>query len=148
MSRLTSEAIFSVRPLLALVVCCLFAATGCAAELRQPQSQPWAKVGRLGMVASDSAYASRAGAEVLRSGGNAVDAAVATSLALAVTRPYSTGLGGGGFFMVRLARTGEVFALDARECAPAAATPDLFTKGRERWPDAPPLSRFGGLAAA
>jgi len=148
MSRLTSEAIFSVRPLLALVVCCLFAATGCAAELRQPQSQPWAKVGRLGMVASDSAYASRAGAEVLRSGGNAVDAAVATSLALAVTRPYSTGLGGGGFFMFRLAKTGEVFVLDARECAPAAATPDLFTKSRERWPGDPPLSRFGGLAAA
>lgn len=142
-----SAAVFSIRHILVLAFSCIFTATGCA-ELSQSEARPWVRVGRLGMVASDSVYASRAGAEVLRSGGNAVDAAVATSLALAVTRPYSTGLGGGGFFMVRLTRTGEVFALDARECAPAAATPDLFTKGRERWPDAPPLSRFGGLAAA
>ncbi|HPD28922.1 MAG TPA: gamma-glutamyltransferase [Phycisphaerae bacterium] len=119
---------------------------GCGAAPPTYHARPWVKSGRQAMVASDSIHASRAGGEILRSGGNAVDAAVATSLALAVTRPYSTGLGGGGFFMVRLAATGEVFVLDARECAPAAATPDLFTKSRERWPDAPPLSRFGGLA--
>jgi gamma-glutamyltranspeptidase/glutathione hydrolase len=98
------------------------------------------------MVASDSVHASEAGAKILREGGNAIDAAVATSLALAVTRPYSTGLGGGGFFMVRLGKTGETVVLDARERAPAAATRDLYTNARRKQPDAPPLSRFGGLA--
>lgn len=131
-----------------LIVSAVLAATGCAAVRGASPGRPWVKAGLAGMVASDSVHASRAGADVLRSGGNAIDAAVATSLALAVTRPYSTGLGGGGFYMIRLGRTGEVFVLDARECAPAAATPDLYTKSRERWPDAPPLSRFGGLAVA
>ncbi|MGQ9648935.1 MAG: gamma-glutamyltransferase [Phycisphaerae bacterium] len=140
--------VFSLYPILVLVLSSGLAVSGCTVELRHCQVQPWVKIGRQAMVASDSIYASRAGAEILRAGGNAVDAAVATSLALAVTRPYSTGLGGGGFFMVRLAATSEVFVLDARECAPADATPDLFTKSRERWPDAPPLSRFGGLAVA
>ncbi len=102
--------------------------------------------GKQGMVASDSAYASRVGCEVLKSGGNAVDAAVATSLALAVTRPFSTGLGGGGFMMVRLAN-GDVFVLDARETAPAAAKPDMFVSARAASPDAPRASQYGGLAA-
>lgn len=69
------------------------------------------------MVAADHPLASRVGAEVLRSGGNAVDAAVATSLALAVTRPYSTGLGGGGFMMIKW-RGAEPIVLDYRETAP------------------------------
>lgn len=114
---------------------------------RPCQARSWVQTGRLGMVASDSVHASRAGVAILRAGGNAIDAAVATSLALAVTRPYSTGLGGGGFYLIRLGKTGEVFVLDARECAPAAATPDLYARNREQWPEAPALSRFGGLAA-
>jgi gamma-glutamyltranspeptidase / glutathione hydrolase len=130
-----------------LVVCAVLAVAGCAAAQGQVSARGWVQAGRGGMVASDSVYASRAGADVLRAGGNAIDAAVATSLALAVTRPYSTGLGGGGFYMIRLGKTGEVLVLDARECAPAAATPDLYIRSRERWPDGPPLSRFGGLAA-
>lgn len=130
-----------------LVIGCVIAAVGCAAEPLQSGDRPWVRVAHLGMVASDSVHASRAGADILRAGGNAFDAAVATSLALAVTRPYSTGLGGGGFFLIRLGKTGEVLVLDARECAPAAATPDLYVESRVRWPDAPPLSRFGGLAA-
>ncbi|NLU22357.1 MAG: gamma-glutamyltransferase [Phycisphaerae bacterium] len=127
------------------------------------ESRPWIAVGRQGMVASDSMYASQAGLEILRAGGNAIDAATATSFALAVTRPYSMGLGGGGFMLVRLGQTGEVFVLDYRECAPRAATADMFVKAREKLaqrtgpegqertsapsaPAVPAPSRYGGLA--
>lgn len=119
---------------------------GPAGQANPAALPPWVAVGHEGMVASDSPYASRAGADILRQGGNAVDAAAATSFALAVTRPYSMGLGGGGFMMVRLGRTGEVFVLDYRECAPQAATADLFVKAREKDPQGPVPSRYGGLA--
>lgn len=118
-----------------------------AGQTASPEgSRPWIAVGRQGMVASDSTYASRAGLEILRGGGNAIDAAVATSFALAVTRPYSLGLGGGGFMIVRLGKTGEVFALDYRECAPRAAAADMFVQVRRRRPQGPRPSEHGGLA--
>ena len=85
----------------------------------------WMVLGRNGAVASDSSYASEAGVEILRARGNAIDAAVAVSFALGVTRPYSTGLGGGGFMIIRSA-DGAVTVLDYRETAPAAATKDMF----------------------
>ncbi|MEQ1501199.1 MAG: gamma-glutamyltransferase [Myxococcota bacterium] len=77
------------------------------------------------MVAADHALASEAGAEALRRGGNAVDAAVAAALAAGVVQPAGSGLGGGGFAIGRLAG-GEPFALDFREVAPAAATAEMF----------------------
>ena len=78
-----------------------------------------------GMVATTDEYASRVGTEVLAAGGNAVDAAIATGLALAVVNPEAGNLGGGGFLMVRLA-DGSVHALDHREKAPIAATRDMY----------------------
>ena len=78
-----------------------------------------------GMVVSSSDLAAQAGASVLAAGGNAVDAAVATAFAVAVTQPFSAGLGGGAFALVRRP-DGEVIALDARETAPAAATRDMY----------------------
>lgn len=78
-----------------------------------------------GMVVSSSGIASDVGVQVMRQGGNAVDAAVATAFALAVTYPEAGNLGGGGFLVVRLA-SGETASLDFREKAPLAATRDMY----------------------
>jgi gamma-glutamyltranspeptidase/glutathione hydrolase len=78
-----------------------------------------------GMVVSASAIASQAGSDVLAAGGNAVDAAVATGLALAVTYPTAGNIGGGGFMVIRFP-DGRTTTLDFREKAPAAATPTMF----------------------
>lgn len=80
-----------------------------------------------GIVVADDRIAAAVGARVLRSGGNAVDAAVATAFAMAVTYPQAMNPGGGGFAVVALP-DGETAALDFRERAPAAATPDLFLR--------------------
>ncbi len=100
-------------------------------------------LGRSGMVVSSQADATRAGLEQLAAGGNAVDAAVAAAFAIGVTQPFSTGVGGGAFVLLRLA-DGRVLALDARETAPAAADRDMFVR-----PGLPErASLWGGLAVA
>ncbi len=83
-------------------------------------------LGTQGMVASQEATATRVGLEVLKGGGNAVDAAVAVGFALAVTLPRAGNLGGGGFMLIHMAESGETLALDYREEAPVAAGRDLF----------------------
>lgn len=100
-------------------------------------------VGLHGMVVSAERHATAAGVEMLRAGGNAVDAAVAVAFALGVTEPYHSGIGGGGFLLARLAG-GEVIALDMRETAPARATADMFMREGV----APDASRLGPLAVA
>jgi gamma-glutamyltranspeptidase/glutathione hydrolase len=77
------------------------------------------------MVASNSAIASAVGAEIMRRGGNAIDAAVATGFALAVTYPVAGNIGGGGFMVIRLA-DGRSLALDYREVAPRAASRNMY----------------------
>ena len=79
-----------------------------------------------GAVSSVDPEATEAGLKVLRRGGNAVDAAVATAAALGVTEPYSAGIGGGGYFVYYNARTGRVSTLDGRETAPKAVPEDAF----------------------
>ncbi|MFF2849016.1 gamma-glutamyltransferase [Streptomyces sp. NPDC058001] len=83
-------------------------------------------VGYGGAVASVDADASAAGIEILRKGGNAVDAAVATAAALGVTEPYSAGIGGGGYFVYYDAKSRTVRTIDGRETAPLSAGTDLF----------------------
>jgi len=85
---------------------------------------------RQAMVVSQDALASRVGDQVLRDGGNAVDAAVATAFALAVTYPTAGNIGGGGFLVYRPA-VGDAVAYDFRETAPASATPTMFMRGGE-----------------
>ncbi len=82
-------------------------------------------VGHGGAVSSVDPDAT-AGIEVLRKGGNAVDAAVATAAALGVTEPYSAGIGGGGYFVYYDARSRTVHTLDGRETAPLSAGSGLF----------------------
>src|SRR5262245_18895110 len=101
--------------------------------------------GRNGMVAAEHRLASEAGLRILQRGGNAVDAAVATSLAVGVVNPTSCGIGGGGLMLMFDQATGRVHALDYREMAPAAATRDMFVRDGKAVPE---LSLQGGLAVA
>jgi gamma-glutamyltranspeptidase/glutathione hydrolase len=97
------------------------------------------------MVVAESEPAANAGLEILHQGGNAIDAAVATSLALGVTNAGSCGMGGGGFMLIYLARTKSLYALDYREEAPRAATADMYLRNGKPDED---LARTGALAIA
>jgi len=97
------------------------------------------------MVVSESALASEAGLAILKQGGNAIDAATATALAVGVTNPASCGIGGGGFMLIYIAKEGKFYALDYREAAPHAASADMFY--RDGNPDEE-LAKVGPLAVA
>ncbi len=97
-----------------------------------------------GMVVSQEAVASRVGLDILRRGGNAVDAAVAVGFALAVTLPRAGNIGGGGFMLIHRADRHETIAIDYREAAPALTTRDVFLDANG---EADPFkSRYSGLA--
>ncbi|MEW6736512.1 MAG: gamma-glutamyltransferase [Acidobacteriota bacterium] len=100
----------------------------------------------LGMVASTNRLASQVGVEVMRQGGNAVDAAIAVAFALAVTYPVAGNLGGGGFMMIRL-RDGRVSAIDYREIAPLAATRNIYIDANGKLIEGEGSSTIGYRAA-
>jgi gamma-glutamyltranspeptidase/glutathione hydrolase len=128
----------TLHPVLCAAAVALTLLAGCAPKTDRPvstgaafppswefaQERP-ATVGARGMVASDAPLASETGAGILRRGGNAVDAAVATAFALAVVFPEAGNIGGGGFVVLRM-QDGTVAALDFREKAPNAAHADMY----------------------
>jgi gamma-glutamyltranspeptidase/glutathione hydrolase len=104
-------------------------------------------------IASAHALATEAGFEALRNGGNAFDAAIATSAALSVVEPVSSGLGGGGFFLLHDASSGRDVFVDAREVAPESATPEAYLGkdgelDRDRAENGPWSAGIPGLPAA
>ena len=115
---------------------------GCQQQI-QPNLQH--QRSKQGMAVSAHPLASEAGLSVLQQGGNAVDAAAAAALAISVVEPFSAGIGGGGFLLLRRAETGTVQALDFRERAPKRATRDMYLdkQGKVR----PRASLDGHLAA-
>ncbi len=138
-----------MRRWLSIVLWCVSALliTGLASGT-SPTPPEYAAVFMQEAVAADHAEASKAGAEILATGGNAADAAAATMLALGVVNPASSGLGGGGFALYYCAKDGSLTFLDFRERAPRAATRTMFEAEGER-PDGPAnsVSQLGGLAA-
>jgi gamma-glutamyltranspeptidase/glutathione hydrolase len=116
-----------------LSVCLVFALAGCR------QEPPAAA------IASSHPLATRAGMDILAAGGNAFDAAVVVSAVLAVVEPYSSGLGGGGFWLLHRGRDGFETLVDGRERAPLAASRDMFLDADGSV--VPDLSLTGALAA-
>lgn len=128
------------RAFLAVVALCLIA-NPVAAQVPEPAQ---AVIGENGMVVAQEARAAEIGRDILKAGGNAVDAAVATGFALAVTYPRAGNLGGGGFMVIHLAEGNRNIAIDYREIAPAASTRDMFLD--ENGEADPQKSRSSGLA--
>jgi gamma-glutamyltranspeptidase/glutathione hydrolase len=110
---------FAVRLVLALAVLT-------AAPIAGAQARHQAVRAERHMAAAANPLAAEAGLEVLRAGGSALDAAIATQMVLNLVEPQSSGIGGGGFLLHYDAQTGETAAYDGRETAPGAAGPDLF----------------------
>ena len=135
-----------------LICALLFSAPSWAAETATSTQAAPAAHPPGAAIASAHALASQAGIDMLRQGGNAFDAAVAVSSVLSVVEPISSGLGGGGFFLLHDAKTGKDIFIDARETAPAAATPAAFLddKGefnRDRAENGPWSAGIPGLPA-
>ncbi|HEY2041502.1 MAG TPA: gamma-glutamyltransferase [Jatrophihabitans sp.] len=123
------------------------ASASAAPAHRQPQyvKQPTA-TGTGGAVASAEFNASKAGIDTLRSGGNAIDAAVAVASTLGVTEPFVAGPGGGGYLVIYLAKTKQVITIDGREMCAAACTPSLFIDPTTGKPLAFEEARHSGLS--
>ena len=131
----------------AIVVLALLAWPADAQERRfytpPPLESVQAVTAENGMVVAQEKLAAEVGAEILRQGGNAVDAAVATGFALAVTYPRAGNIGGGGFMVIHSAERGQDITIDYRETAPQATTQDIFL-GPDGKPD-PAKSRDSAL---
>ena len=144
-------------PALLLSVLLLTAVPSCARDVRAPDAAPTTAQSAAtppgNAVASAHALATEAGLAVMREGGNAFDAAIATSAVLSVVEPISSGLGGGGFFLLHDAASGRDIFVDARETAPASAHSDRYRTAdggfdRDRAENGPWSAGIPGLPAA
>ena len=132
--------------IVALVFLCLASSAAFAdqAPLISPLATARPVIARHGMVVTQEAAASRVGLDILKRGGNAVDAAVAVGFALAVTLPRAGNIGGGGFMLIYRADLDRTIAIDYREAAPAATDKDVFLDANG---EADPFkSRYSGLS--
>ncbi len=120
--------------LILAVMMALLVVAGCSKQESaqappQPKEQTQAKrdvIASQGVVSAAHPLAANIGLEVLKKGGNAIDAAIATSFALGVVEPANSGIGGGGFAIVYVAKEKKSYVVDFREVAPAKATPDMY----------------------
>jgi gamma-glutamyltranspeptidase / glutathione hydrolase len=130
----------SGRKAIAAAACAFSAFTGtAAAQVGQPTA-----IGTRGAAATVDAHGTQAAIATLRAGGNAVDAAVSAAAVLGVTEPFSCGVGGGGFMVIRTAK-GKITTIDHRELSPAAMRPDSFQEGGT--PLGFDAARYSGLSA-
>jgi gamma-glutamyltranspeptidase/glutathione hydrolase len=116
------------------------------AQAKPPVTKAPVAVGRGGAAATVDVDATRVAIDVLRHGGNAVDAAVASAATLGVTEPFSAGLGGGGFLVFYNARTKTVHTIDGREAAPSAMQEDAFVNPATGLPFAFQEARISGIS--
>jgi gamma-glutamyltranspeptidase/glutathione hydrolase len=133
-----SKKVFHVLSVVAIFFC-LFACQSNHIEIKKlptDRHQPYNYVGHKGMVVAAHPLAVQAGLEVLKKGGNAVDAAIATAFALNAAEPFASGIGGGGFMLIFLAKEKRVTVINYREKAPAHAYPSMFLdkgKVKDEW---------------
>lgn len=114
-----------------LILVCIFSLVGCGNRFTRSPSKSDINImrnarGENAVVSSAKSEASQVGIEIMKKGGNIIDAAVATAFALSVTEPDASGIGGGGFMLIRFAETGEEIFLDFREMASENATDDMY----------------------
>lgn len=129
--------------MMALILC--VAVLGAASTQTPDNLYGRAAVGANGVVASAKAEASQAGLDILKSGGNAVDAAIATAFALEVLEPNASNAGGGGFMIVKMKDMAEPVVVDFREMAPGKATPTMFLGPDGKYVE--DSNYYGGLAS-
>src|SRR5258708_26102489 len=115
-------------PVLAMALAALALGGGAGADVGSGSGPP-TSIGHGGAAASVERIATQAAIDTLKKGGNAIDAAVAAAGVLGVTEPFSCGVGGGGFMLIRTAQ-GKGTTIDRRETAPAAMTPTSFSETR------------------
>ena len=114
-------------------------------SLPSDRHQPFNVYGQTGMVVAAHPLAAKAGLDMLQKGGNAVDAAVATAFALNAAEPFASGIGGGGFMVIYLAKEKKVTVINYREKAPSGAFPEMFKSGEQSSVE---LRREHGLSVA